>query len=194
MHKKALSERDICTKYITPALKQAGWDIHSQIREEVTLTDGRVIVRGRMCKRGQKKRADYILYYKHNIPIALIEAKDGTHAKGSGMQQALQYAEMTDIPFAFRSNGNGFLEHDRTKQSHPVEKEIGMDAFPSPEELWKRYCAWKGFDSDSRAIVEQDYYVDASGKRPSSLYILRKCCLGRAFRHRLFLYKSPCVQ
>jgi type I restriction enzyme R subunit len=166
MDKRSLSERDICTKYITPALKKAGWDIHSQVREEVTLTHGRIIVRGRMCKRGQKKRADYILYYKHNIPIALIEAKGVTHAVGSGMQQALQYAEMTDIPFAYSTNGSGFLEHDRTGLGQTVETEIEMDAFPSPERLWERYCAWKGLDSDSRTIVEQDYYVDASGKRP----------------------------
>jgi type I restriction enzyme R subunit len=166
MDKRPLSERDICTKYITPALEQSGWDIHSQVREEVTLTDGRIIVRGKMCKRGQKKRADYILYYKHNIPIALIEAKDGTHTVGSGMQQALQYSEMTDIPFAYSTNGSGFLEHDRTGLGQSVEKEIGMDAFPSPEELWERYCAWKGLDSQSRTIVEQDYYVDAGGKRP----------------------------
>jgi type I restriction enzyme R subunit len=121
MPNNSLSERDICTKYIIPALKRVGWDIHSQVREEVTLTHGRIIVRGRMCKRGQRKRADYILYYKHNIPIALIEAKDGAHAVSSGMQQALQYAEMTDIPFAYSTNGSGFLEHDRTGSLGVVE-------------------------------------------------------------------------
>ncbi len=166
MNNKVLSERDICTKYIIPALKQAGWDIHSQVREEVTLTQGRVIVQGNMCKRGRQKRADCILYYKHNIPIALIEAKDDTHAVGSGMQQALQYAEMTDIPFAYSTNGSGFLEHDRTGLGRTVEKELAMDAFPSPGNLWERYCAWKGLDAASRTVVEQDYYVDAGGKRP----------------------------
>jgi type I restriction enzyme R subunit len=166
MHKKSLTERDICTKYITPALKQAGWDIQSQIREEVTLTQGRIIVRGKMCKRGQKKRADYILYYKHNIPLALIEVKDNTHQVGSGMQQALQYADMIDIPFAYSTNGDSFLEHDRTETGSTVEKEIGLDAFPAPDELWDRYCAWKGLDAVSRNIVEQDYFVDASGKKP----------------------------
>lgn len=109
--KKSLSERDICTKYITPALQQAGWDSLRQIREEVTLTAGRVIVRGRLHTRGRKKRADYILFHKPNIPVALIEAKDNTHPVGAGMQQALAYAEALDIPFVYSSNGDAFLEH-----------------------------------------------------------------------------------
>jgi type I restriction enzyme, R subunit len=104
--KKTLSERDICTKYITPAIQQAGWDLHRQIREEVTFTAGRVIVRGKLHTRGQKKRADYILYYKPDIPIALIEAKDNNYSVGAGMQQALAYAEALDIPFIYSSNGD----------------------------------------------------------------------------------------
>ena len=117
MNKKSLSERDICTKYITPALEDAGWDKMEQIREEVTFTAGRVIVRGRLVTRGKAKRADYILYYKPNIPIAVIEAKDNTHSVGSGMQQALTYGEILDVPFVYSSNGDAFLEHDRTKSS-----------------------------------------------------------------------------
>ena len=113
-NKKKLSERDICTKFITPAVKQAGWDVLSQIREEVSFTKGRIIVRGRLVTRGKAKRADYILYYKPNIPIALIEAKDNNCAVGDGMQQALGYAATLDIPFVFSSNGDAFLFHDRT--------------------------------------------------------------------------------
>ena len=166
MHKKSLSERDISTKYITPALERAGWDLHTQIREEVTLTQGRILVRGTSYKRGKKKRADYVLYYKHNIPIALIEVKDNTHSVGAGMQQALEYGEMTGVPFVFSTNGDQFLEHDRTGSSHPVEKQLGLYAFPSPARLWQRYLDWQGFDQQARAIVEQDYHVDDSGKTP----------------------------
>ena len=103
--KKSLSERDICTKFITPALKRAGWDELAQIREEVSFTKGRIIVRGKLVTRGKAKRADYVLYYKNNIPIALIEAKDNNHSIGDGMQQGLEYAETLEIPFVFSSNG-----------------------------------------------------------------------------------------
>jgi type I restriction enzyme, R subunit len=166
MDKSQLTERDICTKYITPALLEAGWDLHAQIREEVSFTKGRIIVRGRMTKRGEAKRADYILYFKPNIPIAVVEAKDNSHHVGSGMQQALQYAEMLDIPFAFSSNGDAFLVHDRTATSGEIERELMLDGFPSPDELWERYRAWKGLASDEGAIVLQDYYSDGSGKSP----------------------------
>ncbi|MCF8108707.1 MAG: DEAD/DEAH box helicase family protein [Desulfohalobiaceae bacterium] len=166
MEKQSLSERDICTKFVTPSLERAGWDIQTQVREEVTLTHGRIIVRGTMHKRGRKKRADYILSYKRNIPIAVIEVKDNTYSVGSGMQQALQYAEMIDVPFVFSTNGSAFLEHDRTGSAGVVEQEIGLDRFPSPETLWNRYCIWKGLDQESRAVVEQDYFVDSSGKIP----------------------------
>jgi len=109
MNKKDLSERDICTKFITPALERSGWDVQSQIREEASFTKGRIIVRGKLVTRGKAKRADYILYYKPNIPIALIEAKDNNHPVGDGMQQALEYASTLDIPFVFSSNGGGFV-------------------------------------------------------------------------------------
>src|SRR5262245_14673551 len=114
MDKRTLSERDICTKFITPALRRAGWDEMLQIREEVGFTKGRIIVRGKLVTRGKAKRADYILSYKPNIPIALIEAKDNTCSLGDGMQQALDYADVLRIPFVFSSNGDGFLFHDRT--------------------------------------------------------------------------------
>ena len=111
MDKRSLSERDICTKFITPALRKGGWDEVLQIREEVSFTKGRIIVRGKLVTRGKAKRADYILYYKPNIPIALIEAKDNRHSLGDGMQQALDYAETLTIPFVFSSNGDGFVFH-----------------------------------------------------------------------------------
>src|SRR5664279_95343 len=114
MDKHKRSERDIGTKFITPALRKAGWDVLLQIREEVGFTKGRIIVRGKLVSRGKGKRADYILYYKPNIPLALIEAKDNNHSVGDGMQQALEYAETLDIPFVFSSNGDGFVFHDRT--------------------------------------------------------------------------------
>ena len=164
--KQSLSERDICTKYITPALQGAGWDLHTQIREEVTFTKGRVIVKGRLHGRGETKRADYILYFKPNIPLAVIEAKDNTHSVGAGMQQALGYAEMLDVPFAFSSNGEAFLAHDRTGSADRVEQELPLEVFPSPDDLWQRYCAWKGLANTHQPIVTQDYYADASGKVP----------------------------
>jgi len=164
--KKTLSERDICTKYITPAIYQAGWDIHTQVREEVTFTNGRVIVQGLHVSRGSPKRADYILYYKPNIPIAVIEAKRNTYGVGDGMQQALSYAEMLDVPFVYSSNGDAFLQHDRTQTSGLLEQEIPLHAFPSPEDLWKGYCVWKNIDDTKAQIVTQDYYTDGSGKTP----------------------------
>lgn len=166
MDKKALSERDICTKFITPALRAAGWDEIMQIREEVPFTKGRIIVRGKLVSRGQGKRADYILYIKPNIPLAVIEAKDNTHSVGHGIQQALEYATTLDLPFVFASNGDGFLFHDRTGQSSPPETNLTLDAFPSPDELWRRYRAWKGLSEASETIVLQDYYDDGSGKAP----------------------------
>ena len=167
MNKKGLSERDICTKFITPALvDHGGWDLHTQIREEVTFTAGKVIVRGRLASRGKSKRADYILYYKPNLPIAVIEAKDNKHSVGSGMQQALQYAEMLDVPFVYSSNGDAFLEHDRTVKSGTKERGLALNEFPSPETLWQRYRAWKGLGDEAESIVKQDYYTDISGKTP----------------------------
>jgi type I restriction enzyme R subunit len=166
MDKKSLSERDICTKFITPALRAAGWDELLQIREEVTFTKGRIIVRGKLVSRGQAKRADYILSVKPNIPIALIEAKDNTHAVGDGLQQALEYAETLGIPFVFSSNGDGFVFHDRTAEGGASETNLGLHEFPAPADLWARYRAWKGLDPEAEKIVLQDYYDDGSGKAP----------------------------
>jgi len=166
MNKKALSERDICTKFITPAVRRAGWDELTQMREEVGFTKGRIIVRGKLVTRGRAKRADYVLYYRPNIPIALIEAKDNNCSVGEGMQQALEYADTLNIPFVFSSNGDGFVFHDRTGNSTPREIDVPLDAFPSPSSLWARYRVWKGLVPAADAIVLQDYFDDGSGKAP----------------------------
>jgi type I restriction enzyme R subunit len=166
MDKRPLSERDICTKFITPALRQAGWDEMLQIREEVSFTKGRIIVRGKLVTRGKAKRADYILYYKPNIPLALIEAKDNSHGVGDGIQQALDYATTLDIPFVFSSNGDGFVFHDRTGVAAEREANLALDAFPSPAELWGHYRTWKELTPQAEHIVLQDYFDDGSGKGP----------------------------
>lgn len=166
MDKKSMSERDICTKFITPAIAQAGWDIQKQVREEFSFTKGRIMVRGKLHTRGKARRADFILYHQLNLPLAVIEAKDNKHAVGAGMQQALDYADALDVPFVFSSNGDGFLFHDRTGTGAQVETELSLDQFPSPQELWQRYCQWKGLDAAASARVEAPYYDDGSGRVP----------------------------
>ena len=173
MNKKSLSERDICTKFITPSILKAGWE-QSQIREEVKLTDGRVMVRGKLAARiknpeakGGPKWADYVLYTKSKIPIAIVEAKRNTFSVGHGMQQALMYADMLDVPVALSSNGDAFLFHDRTGSTNPVEKELSLDGFPTPEDLWQFYKNWKGIDqTEAVQLIEQPYHSDVSGKKP----------------------------
>jgi len=165
--KKALSERDICTQYIVPALKRAGWDIERQVREEVFFTDGRIFVKGNKTARGERKRADFVLYYKPNIPIAVIEAKDNNHALGAGLQQALNYARILDIPTAFSSNGDGFVDHDRSGLNPPVEQNLSLDDFPSPDLLWQRYKKYKGIETPQQEeIASHDYFFDGSGRAP----------------------------
>jgi len=169
MNKKALSETDIRSKFITPALcgpNGAGWNLMTQVREEAYFTKGRVIVRGKMVQRGEAKKADYVLYYKPNLPIAIVEAKDNTHSVGAGMQQALDYAEILDVPFAYSSNGDAFFEHDRTASGGAVTREIPLTQFPSPAELWARYCAAKKLTAPQVAVTTQDYYDDGSRKSP----------------------------
>ena len=168
MDKKSLTEADIRSKFITPALvgpTGGKWNLMTQLREEVYFTKGRVIVRGKTVRRGEAKKADYLLYYKPGMPIAVIEAKDNTFSVGAGMQQALDYAEILDVPFAYSSNGDAFLEHDRTGAG-PAEREIPLDQFPSPEDLWARYRAAKGYSAEQTAVATQDYYDDGSGKTP----------------------------
>jgi type I restriction enzyme R subunit len=165
--KKDLSERDICTKYIQPALEKAGWNPLTQIREEVSFTDGRIYVKGNLTSREKRKRADYILYYKPNIPIAIIEAKDNKHSVKSGIQQGLNYAEILDIPSVYSSNGDGFYEHDRTCSDGKIETDLTLDQFPSPKTLWQRYKKYKGIETEEQErIAAQDYFFDGTGRTP----------------------------
>jgi type I restriction enzyme R subunit len=166
MDKKKLSERDIITKYIIPAIENAGWDKEKQVREEVEFTDGKVIVRKKIVTRGKRKRADIILYYKNNIPLAVIEAKDNKHSVGYGMQQGLNYGEILDIPFVYSSNGEAFIEHDRTKTEGTIERELTLDKFPSPEELWNRYKISKGITEEQEKVVTYNYYFDQDSFEP----------------------------
>ncbi|GAB3518439.1 type I restriction endonuclease subunit R [Emticicia fontis] len=164
LDKKKLSERDICTKYITPAIEKAGWDKHIHYLEEVTA--GKIIVKGPLATRAANKRADYILYY-NDIPVAVIEAKDNNHAVGAGMQQAMEYARMLDIPCVFASNGDAFLFHDKTANDENIETEIGLDEFPRPEELWLKYKTFRGIDTPiTEKVALQKYYSDGSDRRP----------------------------
>ena len=166
MSKKSLSERDICTKFITPAIQNAGWNIQTQVLEEVSFTDGKIYVRGKLTARGERKRADYLLYYQDN-PIAIIEAKDNKHSVRAGMQQALNYARILDIPSAFSSNGDGFLYHDRTASDTSIETELALEDFPSPEQLWLKYKQYKGIVTpDGEKIALQKYFSDGSGRKP----------------------------
>lgn len=166
INKKTLSERDICTKFITPAVENAGWNKLTQLLEEVSFTDGKIYVRGKLTARGKQKRADYILYYKPNIPVAIIEAKDNNHSVRAGIQQALEYAQILDIPCVFSSNGDGFLFHDRTATDGNIETEIEMAHFPTPEQLWEKYKKYKGITTEAaEKIAAQDYYFDGSGRK-----------------------------
>ncbi|MFO7557540.1 MAG: DEAD/DEAH box helicase family protein [Desulfobacterales bacterium] len=165
--KKDLSERDICTKYIQPAIEKVGWNPLTQIREEVSFTDGRIYVKGNLTSRGKRKRADYILYHKPNIPIAIIEAKDNKHSVKAGIQQGLHYAEILDIPSVYSSNGDGFYEHDRTCSGGQIETELPLDQFPSPETLWQRYKKYKGIETEEQErVAAQDYFFDGTDRTP----------------------------
>jgi len=167
INKQQLSERDICTKFITPAIERAGWNKQTQFLEEVTFTDGKIYVKGKLTARGAKKRADYILFYKPNIPLAIIEAKDNIHAVGDGMQQALDYARILDIPFVFSSNGDGFLFHNSFVREGIQEKEISLEEFPSPNALWELYKRNKGITKpEIENVIKEDYYYDGSGRKP----------------------------
>jgi type I restriction enzyme R subunit len=165
LDKKKLSETDIISKFIMPAVKDAGWDDMYQIRQEVKLRDGKVVVRGNMGVRKTVKSADIVLYHKPSMPLAVIEAKANKHEVGKGIQQGLDYARLLDVPFIFASNGDGFIFHDKTN-SDVLEREITLGEFPSPQELWAKYCAFKGYADHQLPMITQDYYDDGSGKAP----------------------------
>lgn len=159
MDKKQLSEIDICEKFISPAIARAGWNIHDQIFREYPLRAGRVTVRGNKSHRDQSTvlRADYALFFKSNIPIAVVEAKDNNKAIGAGMAQAINYADLLGVPFSFASNGDGFVFRDATLADGVLEKNLTLEEFPSPQDLWERYCAWKGWTPEVRQVTEFDY-------------------------------------
>ena len=154
------TEQETRTRLITPAIVSAGWDINTQVREDYALTAGRIVVRGQTHTRQRPKRADYVLNIRGNIPLAVVEAKDTQHQPGAGMQQALVYADMLDVPFAISTNGHEFLLHDRTVTNGPVEQILAPADVPSPDELWQRYRAWKGLDYDATKVVQEDYYIE----------------------------------
>ena len=159
MDKNRLSEADICAKFITPALSRSGWNEAEQVYREYTLRPGRVVVRGRLASRDKNSllRADYVLFYKTSIPLAVIEAKDNSHAMGAGMAQAINYAELLGVPFSFASNGDGFVFRDATLAAGRLETTLTLDQFPSADELWERLCTWKGWTREVRQLIEQPY-------------------------------------
>jgi type I restriction enzyme R subunit len=165
MDKKKLSETDIITKFIMPAVKGAGWNLMTQIRQEVKLRDGKVIVRGQLGVRKTVKSADIVLYHKPNMPLAVIEAKANKHEIGKGMQQGLDYARLLEVPFVFASNGDGFIFHDKTNPAM-LESELQLADFPTPEQLWQKYCLYRGFKAEQLPLITQSYHDDGSGKAP----------------------------
>ena len=165
-NKKLLSEMDIRTKFITPAIVSAGWNLSSQMREEYKITNGRIIARGKVCKREAPLKADYVLFYKPNKPIAVIEAKDNNHAMTDGMQQALQYADMMDVPFVFSSNGDGFVFHNKFITEGPAEINLSLDEFPSPKILWKMYHEQNHISPVQDTVIDEPYYSDNPDKQP----------------------------
>lgn len=159
MNKKNLSESDICDKFIRPAMMAAGWSGMDQLYREFPLRAGRVVVRGQKAQRDKSTvlRADYALFYKANIPLGVLEAKDNTHAVGAGIGQATNYADLLGVPFAFASNGDGFVFRDATLADGVLERNLTLDEFPSPQALWERYCAWKGWSEEVKRVASFDY-------------------------------------
>ena len=157
--KAHLSETDICDRFITPAMVQAGWTREQHILREYTLRPGRVVVRGQASHRDKASmlRADYVLFHKPNVPLAVVEAKDAKHSVGAGMPQAIQYAELLGVPFSFASNGDGFVFRDATLSDGVLERDLTLDQFPTPAELWAKYCAWKGWTPAVEHIAATDY-------------------------------------
>ena len=167
--KKELSETDICDLFITPAIKDAGWDPLKQIRREVTLTPGPVVVRGNVSSRNKKKKkfADYVLSWEPGVPVAVVEAKDNTFTVSHGLQQALGYAEILEVPSAFSSNGDAFASHNKTPElGEEIETEFPLASFPPPEELWRRYKKVRGIVDEAEPLITQPYHEDTSGKEP----------------------------
>jgi type I restriction enzyme R subunit len=167
-HYKNLSESDLCDKVIRPAIVQAGWHTLDQIYAQYPLRAGRVVVRGKMARRDPSTVlfADYVLFLKPNIPLAVVEAKKSRLSMQAGVQQAIAYAELLDVPFSFASNGDGFVFRDATLATGVLEQNLTLDQFPSPQELWMRYCAWKGWTAAVQSVAGFDYAIATTAKTP----------------------------
>lgn len=163
MGKRDLSEEDIKAQYITPAIEKAGWDIKKQVRFEYAFTAGRIILRGSVTSRGKKKRVDYLLFYKPNIPLAVIEAKDNNHTTGAGLQQAIGYADTLDIKYVYSSNGDEFVEQNLITGE---VRNVPLDAFPSPDELYARYKRDMGISDVGEKAMLSPYYWMPGYKKP----------------------------
>lgn len=161
--KHKMTEEDIKANFITPALEKQGWKNGKDILYEKSFTDGRIEVHGERATRNKKKFTDYLLYYKKNFPIAVVEAKDNNHSVGAGMQQAINYAEILDVPFAYASNGDGFVEHDRITGK---ETSISIDEFPTKEELWLRYINQAEVTEEQQLVINEPYYYEMGAKEP----------------------------
>ena len=158
-----LSEEDTKRIEITPTIVEKGWDNKTQIRQEFSFTKGRIMVRGKEVKRGEPKRADYVLFYKPNLPLAIVEAKSGYKTVSTGIQQGIDYAQTLNIPFVYSSNGKGFYEHDLLTGA---EREIRLNEFPSPTELWRRYKKAQNITEEQENKIFAPYYDDGSGRSP----------------------------
>lgn len=170
MHTTELTEAEVRSQFIMPALRQAGWGEQTPIREEYSMSAGRIIVEGKTARRDTRgiRKADYVLEYRKNIPLAVVEAKDNKHNLEDGIQQALDYARLLGIPFAFSSNGTGFLFHDGTVASGsgaPIERRLRLDEFPGPEELWQKYREWKTIPKENETLVLWNYPPEQAGKK-----------------------------
>jgi type I restriction enzyme R subunit len=159
VNKKNLSKSNICDNFVRPAILTASWSGFDQIYAQYPLRARRVVVRGKTARRDQSTvlRADYALFFKANIPLATVEVKDNQHAVGAGMAQAINYAQLLDVPFSFASNGEGFVFRDATLAGTVLEQNLALDESPSPQELWQRYCAWKGWTADVQRVAEVAY-------------------------------------
>lgn len=164
----SLSEEDIKNRYITPAIESKGWTknqtrMEYTIKEKTPFTDGKIIIKGRKAKRGNRKSADYLLFHKNNYPLAIVEAKDATKEVAHGIQQAIDYARILDVPFAYSSNGLGFVEHDMKRGS---ERHLSMAEFPTPEELWERYKGDYDVTPEVEEVIRQPYFYREGINQP----------------------------
>lgn len=161
-----LTEEDVKFRFITPAIDNAGWSAE-KIAMEYFFTDGMITVQGNIVFRGERKKADYLLFHQDNFPLAIVEAKKGTSALGAGMQQAIAYANILNVPFAYSSNGTGFLERDMLKGT---ERELSLADFPSPESLWNRYRQENEITPDQESMLLQQYYIDTISRKTPRYY------------------------